>query len=46
MEDQSIKDPLVLESQSLDEDKTLVRHQTGGTDQNAIPLNPIAEKAP
>lgn len=45
IEDCSIKDPLVLESQSLDEDKTLVRHQTGGTDQNAIPFNPIAGKA-
>ena len=45
LEDQSIKDPLVFESQSLDEDNTLVQHQTGGTDQNTIPLNPIAGKA-
>ena len=46
LEDHSIKDPLVFESQSLDEDNTLVQHQTGGTDQNTIPLNPIAGKAP
>ena len=45
MEDQSIKDPLVLDSQSLDEDNTLDQHQTGGADPNAIPLNPIAGKA-
>lgn len=45
IEDCSIKDPLVLESQSLDEDNTLDQHQTGGADPNAIPLNPIAGKA-
>ena len=46
IEDHSIKDPLVLEPQSLEEDNTLVQHQTGGTDQNTIPFNPIAGKAP
>ena len=46
IEDHSIKDPLLLEPQSLEEDNTLVQHQTGGTDQNTIPLNPIAGKAP
>jgi hypothetical protein len=45
IEDCSIKDPLVLESQSLDEDNTFDQHQTGGADPNAIPLNPIAGKA-